>query len=254
MNSSPPQVSPSTEDHSASPVVTVQSVLRTIGLIAVVGIAAVIVSRLLPPRSEIEGIVDSAGAWGPVLAIGGIAFLLLVLTPRTPLTWIAGALFGWVPAMIYVMAGTMIAAVIGFFLGRAFGRELVAGVIYRKSPGPIRNRIATMMAQADAWLGKHGVIGVGLVRIVPAAPYGLVSYLFGTTGTRTGQYVAGCFIGGLAPTVGNTAIGAAIWGPAAVPVAVGVLLGLAIMTLTVRWWLLRRGGKVLQPQEPPKVS
>lgn len=225
-----------------------------VALIAVVGIAAVVVSRLLPPRDEIVGIVDSAGIWGPILAIGGIAFLLLVLTPRTPLTWIAGALFGWVPAMIYVMAGTMIAAIIGFFLGRAFGRELVAGVIYRKSPGPIRNRIATIMARADEWLGKHGVIGVGLVRIVPAAPYGLVSYLFGTTGTRTGQYIAGCFVGGLAPTVGNTAIGAAIWGPAAVPVAVGVLLALATLTLTVRWWLQKRGGLKTENAETQEAS
>lgn len=251
MSSSAPQDPPLPEDEPATSVVTVRSVLRILSLIAVVAIAAVIVSRILPPRNEIVDIVDDAGAWGPVLAIGGVAVLLLALTARTPLAWVAGALFGWVPAMIYILVGTMLAAMAGFALGRVFGREWVNQVLSHRSPGPIRSWIASTLSKADAWLGKHGVVGVGLVRLVPAAPYGVVSYLFGTTGTRFAPYTLGCFFGGLPATIGNTAIGAAIWGPAAVPVAVGVLLGLATLTLSVRWWLQRRGqSQEPAPQEP----
>ncbi|QSB05595.1 TVP38/TMEM64 family protein [Natronoglycomyces albus] len=248
MTANTPTDPPAPED-----VVSKRAGLRLVALITMVGIAAVVISNVLPERSEITEIVEAAGVWGPIIAIVGVAVLLMALVPRTPLCWVAGALFGWVPAMIYILIGTMMAALLGFIAGRAFGREWVASMLNRPHPGRIRRRVTTIMAGADSWLGKHGILGVGIIRLVPAAPYGVVSYLFGTTATKFRYYAVGCLLGSLPGTVGNTAIGAAIWGPAAVPVAVGVLVGLATLTLTLRYWLLRSSASPIKQavQEEP---
>jgi uncharacterized membrane protein YdjX (TVP38/TMEM64 family) len=51
----------------------------------------------------------------------------------------------------------------------------------------------------NAWLDRRGMIGVLVLRLLPIAPYGLVSYVFGTTRVRATTFMTATLLG-IAPS------------------------------------------------------
>jgi uncharacterized membrane protein YdjX (TVP38/TMEM64 family) len=189
----------------------------------VVGVAALAIAgyALSPHR-----IAESAASLGPAPAIGAASLLLLALVPRTVVSLVCGALFGMPVGAVYALAAAMIAAVVAF----AAARWLVRGVVADR----LRGRAQRM----DAWLSRRGLLAVVVVRLVPIAPFGLVSYVYGGTGVRTRHYLLGTLVGAAPSAATWAGIGAAAIAPAGIgPLTLlPAALGLVVTVGAAVWW------------------
>lgn len=200
--------------------------------------AAAVTAFLVPDREGLAAAVESAGGINPVLAVVGTWLLILAMVPRTVLAFVCGLLFGLGPGTGYVLAGALLGASTAFLIGRVLGREFVDGLLSGERPG-WRGALASRTARLDRWLGRNGLTGVLVVRFLPIAPYGMVSYAFGTSATRYRDFLFGSALGVLPSTLGYAALGAAVFGPSAAPMAIAVLSGLGLLSLAATFGLHR---------------
>ena len=187
----------------------------------IVVLAVAVMSGLMPNASTVSATLARAGVFAPVAIVVGTSLLLASLVPRTVLAAAAGVLFGALPGAAYVMAGAMLGAVLAFEVGRWLGRDFVRG----------RRRAAGL----DRFLQRRGLLGVLTLRLLPVAPFGLVSYGFGATAVRRPVYVTGTVLGIAPSTLIFATLGANAMTPAspafvlstvaAVVVAAGGLIG-----------------------------
>ncbi|GAA0939039.1 TVP38/TMEM64 family protein [Actinocorallia libanotica] len=201
-------------------------------LVAGAAVAAAAAAYLVPDRDGLAAAVESAGGLNPLLAVLGAWVLVLAMVPRTALAFVGGLLFGLGPGAGYVLAGALLGASTAFLIGRFLGREFIDGVLSREHPGRC-GALAARTARLDRWLGRNGIIGVVMVRFLPIAPYGLVSYAFGTSATRYRDFLLGSAVGVLPSTLGYAALGAAVFGPSAATMGVAVVGGLGLLSLVV---------------------
>jgi uncharacterized membrane protein YdjX (TVP38/TMEM64 family) len=192
-------------------------------LILVLAVVALAVAgyTLSPHR-----VAESAASLGPVAAIGAATLLLLALVPRTLVSLTCGALFGAVIGASYALVAAMLAATLGFAAARWLARGVVA------------QRLRGRAYRLDAWLSRRGLLAVIVVRLVPIAPFGLVSYLYGVTSVRTRHYLAGTFVGAAPSAITWAGVGAAAINPAGIrPLTlVPPLVGLVVTIAAALWW------------------
>jgi uncharacterized membrane protein YdjX (TVP38/TMEM64 family) len=171
-------------------------------------------------------VADSAGRLGPVPTVALATGLLLALVPRTAISLACGALFGALAGFGYALAGALLAAVIAFGAARWLARGLVA------------QRLRGPAARLDAWLTRRGLVAVLVVRLVPVAPFGLVSYVYGSTGVRTRHYLAGTAIGAAPSAATWAGIGAAAISPARLSLLTlaPAAAGLVVSATAAIWW------------------
>lgn len=165
------------------------------------GVGAVALLASQTPLQSLPDQVRGLGAFGPVAAIAAAVPLLMALVPRTALSLACGLLFGAIAGAAVSLTAAVCAATATFLLGRWAGRRFV------------QDRLRGRLARADAWLARRGTLAVVVVRLLPIAPFGLVGYAYGTSGTRMRHYLAGTAIGGAPSSFAYAAIGAAVVAP-----------------------------------------
>jgi uncharacterized membrane protein YdjX (TVP38/TMEM64 family) len=184
-----------------------------------------------PDLAAVPRLVDRLGWFAPVAAVFVGALLMIVLVPRTLITVAWGALFGAVGGAGYTLAGALIAALLGFAVGRWLGRDFVA------------ERVRGRLARLDGWFARQSVFGVITVRLLPVGGYGLVSYGYGTTGARLWPYLLGSVLASTPSAFGYAAVGAAVTSPgeinwlAVAPASFGIFASAVIL------WRWRRAAK-----------
>ena len=97
---------------------------------ALAGLALlVLVGREVPARlPRFTAWVASLGAWGPVAFIAGYGIAPVIFAPAFLLTIAAGAIFGFVKGVVYVMIGATIGATLAFLTGRYLARQFVEAI------------------------------------------------------------------------------------------------------------------------------
>lgn len=168
-------------------------------MVLIGGPAAAVYGTGLPPPDALTASVETLGPAVAPLAVAACALLSVALVPRTVLAAAGGVLFGPVAGTAYVLAGAVIGALGAFAAGRWLGRDLVT---------TSRRAVAV-----DRWLTARGTLGVLTVRLLPVAPFGLASYLFGTTGIAPRRYLAGTALGIVPSTVVYAHLGAHAMAP-----------------------------------------
>lgn len=154
----------------------------------------------------------------PLVTVPVAAVLLSALVPRTAISLAYGALFGSFLGAGLSLAAAVIAAAACFAAGGWAGHALLL-----KRAGP-------KLKAVDGWLAKRGLLAVIVVRLLPIAPFGLVSYAYGASSTRFRDFILGTGIGGLPSSISYATIGAAAVSPGTMswltflPAAFGVLL------------------------------
>jgi uncharacterized membrane protein YdjX (TVP38/TMEM64 family) len=200
-------------------------------LLLLAGFALLLLLAPRPDPAELPRLADSLGGYAPVAAVVGGALLLVALVPRTFVTLAAGAIFGPLEGAAYALGAALLAAALGFAVGRLLGRDFVA------------ERVRGRLARLDGWFARQSVFGVITVRLLPIAGFGLVSYGYGTTGARVLPFLAGSVIASAPTAFGYAAIGAAVSTPghvnwyAAAPASLGLITSVVIVT---RWWRAER--------------
>ena len=165
------------------------TLLKIVG--GLVGLALLVtvgreVPALLPPFTEW---VASLGAWGPLAFIAGYSIAPVIFAPAFLLTIAAGAIFGFVKGVIYVMIGATIGATLAFLTGRYLARQFVEGLL---------TRIPRLLL-IDRAVERHGFRLVALLRMSPAVPFVLLNYVLGLSRVRLVDYVAASI--GMLPVV-----------------------------------------------------
>ncbi|XBP96575.1 VTT domain-containing protein [Micromonospora sp. CCTCC AA 2012012] len=203
----------------------------TLLLALLAGFALLLLLAPRPDPAQLPRLADSLGGYAPPAAIVAGALLLVALVPRTFVTLAAGAVFGPLEGAAYALGAALLAAAIGFAVGRLLGRDFVA------------ERVRGRLARLDGWFTRQSVPGVITVRLLPIASFGLVSYGYGTTGARLLPFLAGSVIASAPTAFGYAAIGAAVSSPgdvnwyAAAPASLGLIASVVIIT---RWWRAQR--------------
>ena len=167
------------------------------------GLAALLVAALtgvLPDLTEMAAASPPSGPLASFAVIGAVAVLLSALVPRSVLAAGAGLLFGATTGALYVMAGALVAAVLAFEIGRWLGRDYIRG----------RRRAAAV----DSFLERRGITGVLVLRLLPIAPFGLVSYAFGATAVPRSAYLLATALGIAPSTIVFATLGAHALTPA----------------------------------------
>jgi uncharacterized membrane protein YdjX (TVP38/TMEM64 family) len=172
--------------------------------------------------------VDRLGPLAPVAAVLISAGLLVILVPRTVISVAWGALFGTVGGASYTLAGALIAALMGFGIGRLLGRDFVA------------ERLRGRLARLDGWFSRQSVLGVVTVRLMPVGGFGLISYGYGTTSARLRPYLIGSVLASIPSAIGYAAIGAAVASPGDINWFAVAPAGLGLIATTVIVARLRR--------------
>ncbi|MFC0528823.1 TVP38/TMEM64 family protein [Phytohabitans kaempferiae] len=210
-----------------APLLRQRSVARFTLLLAILALCGL--SMLLLPQPDLADaprLVDRLGPLAPPAAVLLGAVMMVVLVPRTLVSFAWGALFGTVGGASYALAAALLAALLGFTVGRLLGRAFVA------------ERVRGRLARLDGWFARQSVLGVVTVRLLPVGGFGLISYGYGTTGARLRPFLIGSVLASVPSAFGYAAMGAAVASPgdinwfAIAPAG----LGLVATTIIVTKW------------------
>jgi len=140
---------------------------------------------------DIREYIESFDHLAPWVYMGVIAMsMMTAFTAASPVVIIGGALFGWLPALVYTLLGGVVGASIAFFIGRYFGRGLL---VYLKGPD-ILEKIEERLPQEFTFKA------IFLLRLLPHPLYDVVGYASGFTNISYFRYIvaSGC---GAAPGI-----------------------------------------------------
>jgi uncharacterized membrane protein YdjX (TVP38/TMEM64 family) len=153
-----------------------------IALWVAVALAVLVAARAADAPALLRAALDwitGLGPWGPIAFVLVYAAAAVLLLPAFLLTLGAGAVFGVAHGFVAVWMGATLGAVAAFLIGRYVARGWVA----RRIQG---NRTFTAIDDAVA---REGWKIVGLTRMSPAFPYGLLNYAFSVTRVTVRDFV-----------------------------------------------------------------
>ncbi|MDW7772080.1 MAG: TVP38/TMEM64 family protein [Desulfobulbaceae bacterium] len=149
---------------------------------ALVIIAVFIAGRLIDLHTYLETAQEwiwKLGPWGPVVFAAIYVAATLLLLPGTPFTVVAALLFGPLWGFVTMLAGTVITAVIGFFIARYLARDKV------------EKRLAGLDAfnELNRWIKKNKWLALSFIRIMPIFPFAINNYALGLTSISFASYI-----------------------------------------------------------------
>ena len=121
--------------------------------------------------------------WMPLLVPAAFVLGGLLLFPVTVLIAVVGMMFGPVIAFAYGVEGSLLSALVTYFIGRQIGR------------GPLREFAGKRVNRVSRALAQQGIISVTALRMVPIAPFTVVNMVAGASHIRTLDFLVGTFLG-----------------------------------------------------------
>jgi uncharacterized membrane protein YdjX (TVP38/TMEM64 family) len=156
-------------------------------------------AHIFTPQSVIAWFESFAAQWwAPLLIVAAYTPASVVMFPRPIITLAAVVSFGAWEGFVLAMTGVVLASAVGYYAGRAFGRQAV-----RRLAGPRLNRLTQV-------LQRRGVIAITAVRLVPIAPFVVESMVAGAIHMKLWQLCVGTVLGMLPGTLMATVLGDAI--------------------------------------------
>lgn len=162
--------------------------------------------------------------WMPAVVLAAFVVGSLLVFPLSILVAATGLIYGTAWGFVYALAGTLLAAIVTYWVGRALGREAVV-----RHGGQRLNRLARVLA-------RRGVSTMIIISVLPLAPFTLTNMMAGAFHLRFRDYLLGTLIGILPGLLAMTVVGsqlatilqaedlgAVAWTAAAVTVVVGLV-------------------------------
>jgi uncharacterized membrane protein YdjX (TVP38/TMEM64 family) len=151
-------------------------------LILVVGIAVAVAYRDRLDIVVLEGWIQDAGIWAPLLFMAVYAVAAVLLLPGSVLTLAGGALFGPALGTFYNLTGATIGATLAFLIAR----YLVSDWVAERAGGRLKQLINGV--EHEGWRF------VAFTRLVPVFPYNLLNYALGLTRIELSHYLLATYI------------------------------------------------------------
>lgn len=121
----------------------------------------------------------SAGAWGPVVFVLLYVLFTVALVPATPMTILAGLIFGFKEGMVVSVIGAVLGADAAFLISRSVLRSRIERWI----------RKHRALVALDGALARHEVKVQSLLRLSPTLPFFLINYLLGASSVSRRSYL-----------------------------------------------------------------
>jgi uncharacterized membrane protein YdjX (TVP38/TMEM64 family) len=136
--------------------------------------------RIAPEVLPVVAWIHRLGPLGPVLFV--VLYLIAVpaMIPGAWLTVAGGAVFGFIPAVVYGLVGAVLGSTAAFLLGRHAMRRVVA------------RRLESMprLAAIDRAVSAKGRRIIVLLRLSPIAPFNFLNYALGLTTISVWDFIA----------------------------------------------------------------
>lgn len=127
---------------------------------------------------ELRGWIESLGVWGPAAYVAVYAVLVTIAVPATPLTVLAGAMFGSVVGVVVVSVASTLGAVVSMLAARYLLRDAMTR---RFESSPRFQRLSSLSE-------SQGALIVAAIRLIPIFPFAALNYAFGLTRVRLSTY------------------------------------------------------------------
>ena len=171
---------------------------RLVG-IGVALVALVVIARLtgLSEYASLDGLnrlrdwINGFGLVAPLVFVTIYAVATVAFLPGTPLSLLAGLVFGPFLGTLWAVIGATIGATLAFLVGRYAARGLVEGWTANNE----------RVKKLDEGVERQGWRMLLITRLVPLFPFNLQNYAYGITKIGLGTYVlltAVCIIPGAA--------------------------------------------------------
>lgn len=111
-----------------------------IGFVLLIGFSILTywLSAYVLGKNQIQSFVIKAGIWGPLLIILAKASTLIIAPlGGNPIYILAGALYGFIPAVIYSFLGDLLGSAVSFLIARTWGRKIILKFIGKNMYGLI---------------------------------------------------------------------------------------------------------------------
>lgn len=166
----------------------------------IVAIAALVAWRLgyfdLDHRRTLVKTVEQIRALpaAPLLFLAAFAVAISVCLPSNVGTWVAGAVFGtWIGAALSLI-GSLLATVLGYTLARTIAKRPAQRLFGE-------HRLMRSLRNHD------GVISLFQMRVIPIAPFAVLTYVAGIAGVSLRRLLLATAIGSLPTSVANAFVG-----------------------------------------------
>ena len=150
--------------------------------------------------------------WTPLVILVAYTPAMIVMFPRPLITLAAVVAYGPVTGGALAMTGIEIASTVAFFAGGLMKEETL-----HRWAGPQFEHVAR-------FLKKRGLFATFMVRLLPVAPFAVVSAVAGALRLRLWHLVAGTFLGMFPGMFGTTLLGDQV--------------AEALSTGNVNWWIV----------------
>lgn len=211
----------------------------TVLLVLIIG-SALALSVDLPSVGALRSWLDEGGPARWLLLVLGLALALLTPVSRTALSVLVGAVAGFLPGLAVALVGGVLGGLAGFGLSRWLGR------------GAVTRLAGARLSRVDQMVSERGFASVLAARLMPVAPFVIVSYTAGLSGVRPVPYLLGTVVGLIPWSVLYVGIGAAAvdlgsW--TTVPdLALPAVAAVAVTVAGAAWWWRHRPRKPATPQ------
>lgn len=211
------------------------------GSVAVMMIILLWVATPLHDWLDVSRIVNfvqrfSDSPLAPLVMLGAYIVGGLVVFPVNILIAVTVIVFGPILGVVYALLGCVFSAVTPYEIGRVLPQ------------GRLQGRVAERIKRLSERLVEHSVLAIMLVRILPIAPYSVVSVVAGVARMPRAQYLCGTAIGMLPGIVINALfidrILAAIRAPGPLTVVLVIVAAAVIVAIAfaIRAYVVRTTG------------
>lgn len=157
--------------------------------------------------------------WTPLIILVAYTPAMLIMFPRPLITLAAVVAYGPYLGGLLAMTGIEIASTAGYFAGRLMKEDTL-----HRWAGPRFEHIAK-------FLKKRGLFATFMVRVLPVAPFAVVSAVAGALRLKLWHLIAGTFLGMFPGMFGTTLLGDQV--------------AAALSSGDVNWWLVGVGVLIL---------
>jgi LPXTG-motif cell wall-anchored protein len=177
-------------------------------------------AQIVTPESVVRWVDGmSEKWWTPLVILLAYTPAMVVMFPRPLITLAAVVAYGpWLGGLL-AMTGIEIASTVGYFTGRLMKEETL-----HRWAGPQFEHVAR-------FLKERGLFATFMVRVLPVAPFVVVSAVAGALRLRLWHLVAGTFLGMFPGMFGTTLLGDQV--------------AEALSTGEVNWWIVAAGAAIL---------
>jgi uncharacterized membrane protein YdjX (TVP38/TMEM64 family) len=157
--------------------------------------------------------------WTPLVILAAYTPAMVVMFPRPLITLAAVVAYGPVVGGMLAMTGIEIASTVAYFAGRLMKEETL-----HRWAGPKFESVAE-------FLKKRGLFATFMVRLLPVAPFAVVSAVAGALRLKLWHLVVGTFLGMFPGMFGTTLLGEQV--------------SEALSTGNVNWWIVAAAVAIL---------